>query len=471
LFTRHAALCYLGQKEKFRTIAAGEEQAMKTTEKMVSFVKETSYGDFSREVIHQAKRCFLDLIGVALGGARQPLVQILIETLKESGGRPQATVLAHGFKTSLLNAALINGAMAHALDFDDTHIGSIIHPSAPVVPAILAVGEWRGATGKAAMEALIIGFEVETRIGLGLGRKHYDRGWHTTSTCGRFGAAVASGKLLGLSALQMSRAIGLAGTQASGLRLAFGTMTKPFHPGKSAFDGLFSALLARRDFTCAPNMLEGPNGFAEALGDDDTNLNRMVRNLGKKFQILNNTFKPYAACLLTHPTIDGVFELKKRYRLKVSDVDEISCEVARFCLDAAGQKEPKTGLEGKFSIYYCAALPLLEATVGEDMFTVEKVQSPQIVALGKKVKVRVNPSLKDTEARVTITTRDGKKYSAFIDKPKGDPRNPPTDSELESKFRSLAANNIPQKKIDALGEMIWSLEKVQDLRQLIRLCH
>jgi len=444
---------------------------MKTTERLVSFVNEASFKDFPRVVIHQAKRCFLDLIGVAFGGARQPLVQILLKTLKETGGRPQATVLFHGLKTSPLNAALINGAMAHALDFDDTHIGSIIHPSAPVIPAVLALGERLKSTGKSAMEAFVVAYEVEIRIGLGLGSKHYDRGWHTTSTCGRFGAAVAAGKLLGLSPLQMSTAMGLAATQASGLRLAFGTMAKPFHPGKSAFDGLLSALLAQKNFTCAPNMLEGPKGFAEALGDEDTDLKRMVKNLGKKYEILNNTFKPYAACLLTHPTIDGVFELKNRYKFKADDIDEVSCEIARFCLDAAGQKEPKTGLAGKFSIYHCAALPLIEESAGEDKFTDQKVQNPQMIALRNKVKARVNPALKDTEARVTITTKDGKKYSAFIDKPKGDPRNPPTDGELENKFRSLAVDVLPQRKIDALVEMIWRLEKVKNLGQLIRLCH
>ena len=441
---------------------------MKTTAKLVSFVQETSYGDFPREVIHQAKRCFLDLIGVTLGGARQPVVQILIKTLRDTGGKPQATVLAHGFKTSTLNAALVNGTMAHALDFDDTHIGSIIHPSAPVIPVVLALGERLKSPGKSALEAFVLGYEVETRIGLGLGSRHYNRGWHTTSTCGRFGAAVAAGKLLGLSSLQMSRAMGLAATQASGLRLAFGTMTKPFHPGKSAFDGLLSALLAKKDFTCPSNMLEGAKGFAEALGDDDTNLNRMAKDLGRKYEILNNTFKPYAACLLTHPTIDGVFELKNRYHLKADEVDEISCEVARFCLDAAGQKEPKTGLAGKFSIYYCAALPLIEEAAGEDKFTDKKVQSSQMVALRKKVRARVNPALKDTEARVTIATIDGKKYSAFINKPKGDPRNPPTDSELENKFRSLAVNILPQRKIDALIEMIWNLDKVKNLGRLLQ---
>lgn len=442
---------------------------MKTTEKLVSFVQETSYRKLPRQVIHQAKRCFLDLIGVSLGGARQPVAQILIKTMRETGGKPEATVLAHGFKTSILNASLINGAMAHALDFDDTHIGSIIHPSAPVIPAVLALGERLKSPGKSALESFVIGYEVETRIGLGLGSKHYNRGWHTTSTCGRLGAAVAAGKLLGLSSLQMCRAMGLAATQASGLRLAFGTMTKPFHPGKSASDGLLAALLAKNDFTCPTNMLEGAKGFAEALGDSDTNLKRMIKDLGGKYEILNNTFKPYAACLLTHPTIDGVFELKNRYRLKAEEVDEISCEVARFCLDSAGQKEPKTGLAGKFSIYYCAALPLTAEAAGEDQFTDKKVQSLQMVALRKKVRARINPALKETEARVTVVTKDGKKYSTFIDKPKGDPRNPPTDSDLEQKFRALAANVLPPAKIDAVIEMIWNLDTIRNLGGLTKM--
>jgi len=442
---------------------------MKTTDKLVSFVQQASYRGFPREVIHQAKRCFLDLIGVALGGARQPLVRILIKTAKETGGKPQATVLGNGLKTSVLNAALVNGAMAHALDFDDTHIGSIIHPSAPVIPAVLALGERLKTTGKSCLEAFIAGYEVETRIGLGLGSRHYNRGWHTTSTCGRFGAAAASGKLLHLSSLQMSRAMGLAATQASGLRLAFGTMTKPFHPGKSAFDGLLAALLAKNDFTCPDNMLEGAKGFAEALGDDDTDLNRMAKGLGEKYEILNNTFKPYAACLLTHPTIDGVFELKHRFQLDPAEVDEISCEVARFCLDSAGQKEPETGLAGKFSIYYCAALPLMQESAGEEQFTDKKVQNPRMIALRKKVKARINPALNDTEARVTIRTKDGKKYSAFIDKPKGDPRNPPSDSDLENKFRSLAVNALPQRKVDTAIEMIWSLDKLKKLGGLMKM--
>jgi 2-methylcitrate dehydratase PrpD len=398
------------------------------------------------------------------------LSRILLKTVKEFGGKPQATVLGHGLKTSIMNAALVNGAMAHALDYDDTHVGGIMHPSAPVIPAVLAVAEWKGLSGKSALEAFILGFEVETRIGIGMGPKHYDRGWHATSTFGRFGAAVAAGKLLGLSLEEMKQAMGLAGTQASGLRLVFGTMTKPFHPGKSAFDGVLSAILAQRGFTCAPNIIEGKKGFFEALGDH-ARLEPMVKNLGKKYEVLNDTFKPHAACLLTHPTIDAIIDLRRKYNLKPEEVGEIQCDVAHFCLDSAGQVEPKTGLAGKFSTYYCAALALAEGVAGEEMFTDRKVLDPRMVALRKKVKARIIPRFKDTEARVTITIKGGKKYSAYVDRPKGDPRNPPTDQELENKFRSLAAFALPKPKIDRLVKTLWKLEKVGNVRQLIRLCY
>ena len=443
---------------------------MQVTEKLARFAVETSYRSFPKPVIHQAKRCFLDLLGVALGGSKQPLGNILVKVAKDFGGKPQATVLGHGLKTNVMNAALVNGAIAHALDYDDTHIYSIGHPSAPVIPAILAVAEWKGLSGKSALEAFILGFEVETRIGLGLGPKHYDRGWHNTSTYGRFGAAVAAGKLLGLSLEQMKQALGLAGTQAAGLRLVFGTMTKPFHPGKCAFDGVLSAILAQRGLTCAPNIIEGKKGYVEVLGDH-SKLEPMVKNLGKRYEVLRDTFKPYAACLLTHPAIDAIIDMRNKYDLQPEDVGEIQCDVARFCLDSAGQVEPRTGLSGKFSTYYCAALALAEGVAGEDMFTDRKVLDPKMVALRKKVKARVVPRFKNTEARVTITTRAGKKYSAYVDRPKGDPRNPPTDRELEDKFRSLAAFVLPQRKIESLVKTIWSLEKLPNMRHLVRLCH
>jgi 2-methylcitrate dehydratase PrpD len=442
---------------------------MKVTETLSNFVLKTSFHSFPQEVVHQGKRCFLDLLGVALGGSNQPLSRILVNMAMDFGGKPQATIWGIGLKSSVMNAAFINGAMAHALDYDDTHIKTIMHPSAPVIPAVLAVAEWKRLSGRAALEAFILGYEVETRIGLGMGNKPYDRGWHATSTFGRFGAAAAAGKLLGLSLAEMSQAMGLAGTQASGLRLVFGTMTKPFHPGKSAFDGVLSAVLAKRGFTCVPNILEGRKGYVEVLGED-SKLRPMVNHLGSKYEVLNNTFKPHAACLLTHPTIDALIQLRNQHNLEPDDIEQIQCEVAQFCLDAAGQKEPKTGLGGKFSIYSCAALALREGVAGEDRFTDQLVLDPKRVALARKVKAIIRPSLKETEAKVTVLTKKGQRYSAFVDRPKGDPRNPPTDEELEYKFRSLATFVLPKRKVDLLVKTLWNLDKVKDILQVIRLC-
>jgi 2-methylcitrate dehydratase PrpD len=440
---------------------------MKTTERLAIYALETSFHSFPKEVVHQGKRCFLDLIGVALGGANQSTGKILVKMVKDFGGKPQATVLGHGFKTSVMNAALVNGTMAHALDFDDTHIDSG-HPSAPVIPAVLSVAEWKGLSGKSALEAFILGFEVETRIGMGMGAKHYERGWHSTSTIGRFGAAIAAGKLLGLSLEEMKMALGLAGTQASGLRLVFGTMSKPFHAGKSAYDGVLSAILAQRGFTSAPNIIEGEKGYFEVLGDD-SKLEPMAHGLGKRYEVLRNTFKPYAACLLTHPIIDAVIKIRNEHGLKPEKIEAIECDVGNFCLDAAGQTEPKTGLAGKFSVYYCAALALIEGAAGEDMFTDKKVLDAKMVVLRKKVKARVVPGYKNTEAKVSITIKGGKEYSAYVDIPKGDPRNPLTDEELESKFRSLASSALSKPKVDLLIKSIWNLEKIGDVRKLMNL--
>lgn len=443
---------------------------MNVTERLARYAAAASISSFPKEVIHQGKRCFLDLLGVALGGSEQPLSRILIQMARDFGGRPQATVWGKGMKTDVFHAALINGAMAHALDFDDTHIGSIIHPSAPVIPAVLAIAEWRRLSGRKALEAFIAGYEVEIHVGLGMGKLHYDRGWHSTATCGRFGAAAACGKLIGLSAEEMTRALGLAGTQAAGLRLVFGTMAKPFHPGKCAFDGVLSAILAQRGFTCVPNIIEGKNGYFEVLGEK-SRLEPMTQGLGRRYEILRNTFKPYAACLLTHPTIDGLIQIRERYHPKPEDIREIQCEVAKFCMDAAGQLEPKTGLAGKFSVYYCAALALAEGVAGEEMFTEKRVRDPKMVALRKKVKARVVPRFKETEAKVTVVMKDGGKYSLLIDCPKGDPGNPPTDQDLEYKFRSLAGMALSKAKVDSLVKVIWGLDRLKDIRTLIRACH
>ena len=443
---------------------------MNVTEVLSGFVKNTDFKDLPEEVVEQSKNCLLDWLGVALGGSTQSLSSILYEFIDEVGGKEQATILGKGNKTSLLNAALINGAMSHVLDFDDTHADTLIHPSAPLIPAILAIAEYKHLSGKDVISAYVLGYEVETRIGMAMGPSHYVSGWHATSTFGRFGAAAGAGKLLGLTTEEMAHAFGLAATQAGGLRQVFGTMGKPFHPGKAAMDGIMSVLLARKGFTCSPNILEGASGFSE-LFSTDYDLDIITTGLGETFQVMKNTFKPHASCLLTHPVIDALIGLKKEFNLKAEDIAEIDCKVSRLCLDAAGKPDPQTPLDAKFSIYFCAALALQDGKAGEDSFTDDKVLAPEITKLRKKVRATVSPNIKETEAGVFVKTRDNRKYEKHITTPKGDPRNPLKREELEEKFKGLASWVISENKVGMIIEKIRGLDRIEDINELIGVCY
>src|SRR5712692_416566 len=250
---------------------------------LVDFVLDLEPEALPPAVSRAASLCLMDWLGTAVRGSTEPLAEALAAVVHASGGEPQATVLGRGRRTSALLAALANGAQAHALDFDDTHLASIVHGSAPVAPVVLALAEWRHRSGLDAVAAFVAGFEVETRIGRVVGRRLADRGWHVTGVLGHFGAAAAAGKLLGLDAGRLRHALGVAGTQAAGLEQAFGTMSKPLHPGKAAMNGLLAALLAREGFTGSSAMLDGAHGLpATFLGVTD--LGAAVEDLGKRFE-------------------------------------------------------------------------------------------------------------------------------------------------------------------------------------------
>jgi len=431
-------------------------------ERFLSFLLDTSFEDLLPEVISQAKCCIVDWIGVTLGGLSHPSISILIETIEELKGEKQATIIGMPIKTSMLNAALVNGAMSHVLDFDDTHLGALMHPSAPLIPALLAYGEWKEVNGKDFLLAFLLGFEIETRISMAMGASHYGAGWHSTATMGRFGAAAGVAKMAGLNRTEMGCALGLAGTQASGIRRVFGTMAKSFHPGKAAADGLLSVLLAQKGYTSPTNILEGEKGLGSLLSSD-FNPQRGLEGLGKSYTIMGVSFKPYASCLLTHPIIDGVIHLRNQYQLKQEEVEAIQCGVAKFCFDAACQEDPQTGLEAKFSTYYCVALALIEGRAGEDLFRDENTLDPAIRGLMKKVHVEEKPGLSDREAELTIQLRNGKSLTHRVYFPLGDPENPLTDQQLEEKTRNLLAPVFPKERIDLVLEKIWAFESIENI--------
>lgn len=419
-------------------------------------------------VVEAATACLLDWMGTAIRGSREPLADALWRVIVAGGGAPQATILGRGKKTSAPWASLANGAQSHALDFDDTHVPSLIHGSAPVAPVVLALAEWHGKSGGEALAAFVAGFEVEARIGRAIGHTLAERGWHVTGTVGTFGAAVAAGKLLGLDALRLKQALGIAGTQAAGLEQSFGTMCKPFHPGKAAMNGLLAALLAREGFTGPAGILEGTSSFPQTfLGNAD--LTPALDGLGQRFEILENSFKPYAACLLTHATIDAGRAIRERWKPAVEEIAAVECRVYPLTLKVAAIPLPRTGLEGKFSLPYCAALGLLAGDGGEQRFGDGAVRDPELQALAGKVRVVADSSLAEAEAVMRVTLTGGRVFEERVKVARGNPGNPLSREELEEKFRSLAGSVLPRERVDALISGIRSFPTLPDVGRLVTL--
>jgi 2-methylcitrate dehydratase PrpD len=370
--------------------------------------------------------------------------------------------------TSALLAALANGAQSHALDFDDTHLPSIVHGAAPVAPVVLALGEWRRLPGDRVLAAFVAGFEVETRLGRVLGRPLADRGWHVTGMLGHFGAAAAAGKVLGLDAVQLAHALGIAGTQAAGLEQSFGTMSKPLHPGKAAMNGLLAALLAREGYTGATAMLDGRAGLpATFLGITD--LGAAVEDLGKRFEILENSTKFYAACHLTHATIDAGRAIRARVAPAPDTVEAVRCQVHPLVLKVAANPAPATGLEAKFSIAYCAATALVRGEAGESEFGEASVRDPAVARVMARVMPEADASLAIGAARMTIRLADGRTLEERVTAARGTPENLLTRDEVEGKFRRLAGVVLPAERVARLVAALRGLAGLADVSELARL--
>ncbi|MCF8103906.1 MAG: MmgE/PrpD family protein [Desulfohalobiaceae bacterium] len=268
---------------------------MEVTKQLCEFIQDFHFEKIPDEVLNKAKICILDCMGCAAGGIVDDCSQVIHEYTKDYAGRGQSTIFGMSTKTDPAHAALANGIIAHALDFDDYHGETITHGTAACLPAILSVVEERNLSGKDILTALVLGIEISTRIGLGLGTYHYELGWHTTSTAGRFGATAAVGKLVGLQEKQLRHAFGLCGTQNAGLRQVFGTMGKPFNAGKPAMDGVMSVFLAEKGFTCSTEILEGELGILTVMTETPFP-DRILEGLGEKYHILDISLKPYPTC-------------------------------------------------------------------------------------------------------------------------------------------------------------------------------
>ena len=433
------------------------------TKTLAEYVVQARPEDVPERVWAEARRTLLNWAGCAVGGSHHETLDIALGALAPFSGPPQSTVLGRTERLDALHAALMNGISSHVLDFDDTHLRTVIHPAGPVVPAILALAERQHVSGREFLHALVLGAEVECRIGNAVSPAHYDRGWHITGTTGPFGAAAAAGRLLGLSVQQMQWALGLAATQPVGLREMFGTMTKSFHPGRAAQNGLTAALLAQRNFTSTDVGIEGRTGWAHVLSTA-VNYAEITGELGTRYEILLNTYKPFACGVVLHPIIDACLQLRAAHQVRPEQIARIDLRVHPLVLELTGKRAPQTGLEGKFSVYFAAAIAMVQGSAGVKAFTDAWVREPAVVALSDRVLPVVDPAIGEAQARAVVTLTDGRHFEQFVEHAVGSLEKPMSDGDLDRKVLDLCDGVLPAANARRLIDVCRTIDRAADAR-------
>ena len=445
---------------------------MELTRSLAEFVVQTTFADLPGEAVTQAKRAVLDTLGVMIAGSLEPCARIAASVVRDEGARPVATVVGQGFATSPRGAAFANGTAAHALDYDDVTESMRGHPSPPLLPALLAVGEERSASGRDLIEAFILGFEVQCRVGRGLGQSHYPHGWHATATLGVLGATAVAAKLAGLDTERMRMAFGIAASLAGGSRQNFGTMTKPLHPGNAAQSGVLAAQLAARGFTADAEILEAPLGFLNLFSPaQDARPERVLEHLGDPFEIVSPGIgvKKYPCCYNTHRALDAILALRQESGFEAAEVERITVTVPRGAASALIHPRPTTGLEGKFSMQYCMTAAALDGRMVLDTFRDEAVRRPEAQALLRRVDLvqAAEPAVDSVVyAEVAIARRNGATLRKRVDEARGAPAQPLSWEELEAKYRDCAGRVLDAEAIDHSLELIASLERLPSTQLL-----
>jgi 2-methylcitrate dehydratase PrpD len=447
-----------------------------TTEALAQFIDRTTLEAIPREVIDLGKLHVLDTLGTLFAGSGEKIAAVVKEYVQRLGCKPESTLVTQGVRTSPPYAAFGNGTIAHVLDFDDYEWPSQAHPSVTVLPAALALGEKTQATGKTCLEAYLVGLEVISKIGTGVNPSHYGKGWHSTGTLGTLGAAGASVKILNCDLETIKTALGIASSMSSGLRGNFGTMTKALHAGHASKNGVEAATLASLGFTADKTILERRLGFCSVFTEGESyNLQKIVQNLGNPFSLLSPGvgIKPYPSPAATHAVLDGVLQLVKQHGIKADDVEGVECGIFYLYPTMLIHSDPRTGLEGKFSMEFCVAVALLDREITPEKFTDEKVNHPEIRTLMKKVRTYVTKEVgkKGTlypGALVKIILRNGTSYSVHIKNRKGGPSNPLSKDEVVKKFVGNASLVLKRNDIDEITEKVLQLEDLSDIRDLIQ---
>ena len=453
---------------------------MGATERIAHFIKETKYESLPSEVVEKAKRTALDCIGAALAGAGEPVSQAIKTFVSEMGGPAHASLFGTDIKASVADAALANGCIAHALDYDDCGV-KIGHPSVLVLPAVLSLGEHLGASGREILAAYVVGLEVEGKLALYADFKLMQSRLNHQSWYGSVGAAAACAKLLDLDVEKTRMALGIAANFACGLAANHGTMAGAMGAGNACRNGVTAALMARQGLTANPNIIEAKNGFYDTLiGRDHYESEKMAGSLGKPFYIDSPGIglKRYPSCYHTHRALDAMFELLEKHRLCETDIAEVEVGTSERAMRVLAFSEPATPYQAKYSMPHCIAAAVVDQKVNLHTFTSEKLEDPRLLQARKKVRLSfpdlaIWPGLADVGSDtqfvgnpVTIRTTDGRSYSARIDIPRGDPALPLTDDELLAKYRDCAYAKLGSGAIERSVELVLSLECMADIGTL-----
>lgn len=439
-----------------------------STYSLASFISNIPLNDIPGEILHESKRTLINVLAISLSGTQEIPSKALINWASTQNASPRATAIG-GLRTSPSIAALLNGYLAHIQDFDDTHLPTILHPSAPVWPAVLALAELNRINGKETLAAFALGAEVECRVAMSVYPWHYDHGWHITGTAGVFGAAAGGGRVLGLAPEVMNHCLAMAGTHASGLREALGSHAKAMHPARSAAIGLESAELAQSGMTGPEDILGGRRGFWAIHSHEGHSESQLLDGFGQRWEMKNNGLKPFANGIVAHPLQDAIIQIRNTHGITSEQVESLTFRVNPLVVELMGRASPRTGFDGKFSYRHCVAVGLIDGAGGAFQFTDERVMDAEVIRLRSLISEIIDPKVKEDSTHLTVKLKEGKTIELFIEHAIGTPENPMTDQDLETKFMSLATEVMPKTQAQQLLDAAWSLDAAHNLEPLMNL--
>ncbi|WP_422000193.1 MmgE/PrpD family protein [Reyranella sp.] len=436
------------------------------TESLATFVADTRWDDLPEQARHAGKRALLNFFAVALAGCRTEPVELALATLAAfSGGRP-ATVVGRAERIDALSAAFLNAAGANVFDYCDTHLPTVVHPTAPLAPALLALAELRPVSGRELLLAFALGFEIECRIGLAVSPGHYPKGWHITSTCGVFGAAAGAGKLLGLDARRHVWALGSAATQSAGLCECLGWPAKSVSVGNAARNGLLSALLAEKGFSGPAEPIAGAQGWLAAMGEPP-NWEGLCDGLGSSWAVADNSIKPYPAGFVIHPLLDCALDWRRAHPDAV--VERVAARGNPLLLQRTDRPVVATGREAQVSLQHAVAAALVLGKAGLGEFTDACVADPAVQAMRGRIEVASKPELSTIAVEMNIWTADGRKHALSTAAARGSAANPLKDTEIEQKLVDEARSWRSDHDIRPLIDAVWALDRSDDASTLLKL--